>query len=68
MHPRVFFTEPDARRREAAQGWDGERMNHFPHGSLPGRCRIAGGSPLLQAAVAPVGFARVTNKLLPCEA
>jgi len=36
------------------------------------RCRVAAGSlldhRLLQAAVAPVGFERVTNKLLPCEA
>lgn len=55
----------DARQRK---GGVKERMNHFARGSLPDRCRIAAGSPLLQAAVAPVGFERVTNKLLPCEA
>lgn len=62
------LTLPSLTRGDARQRKGGMKMNEpFPSliaaGSLPDRCWIT----LLQAAVAPVGFERVTNKLLPCE-
>ena len=71
MHPRpVSFhlsrlALPSLTRGDARQRKGGGMNKPFP--SLIDRCGIAAGSPLLQAAVAPVGFERVTNKLLPCE-